>query len=276
MLGGYLLAIYGNKLKSTAYKPIWVVTGLIGLLIMIIMSQHIFFGITKIPSSGTINRNHAGNPEKQKGYKQRLKVISLRRKGLSRSYFEIVGEYIHRRSEPKDKIYVWGWVPGIYMKAQRLSPTPKAFEGTMHTLSPEVLSERVDEILGAFEKEPPKFIVDTRKRHFPWDRPPLELWPVVWEGVLGAKSSGFLPLDKKMITAYNKVWSDMLRRSFGQDEAERYKAMAPFRKFVMDNYRIVELRQYVTKTGWPWLRHMMFDENVLFERKNTQQMQPPG
>jgi len=272
MLGGYLIAIYHNKAKSNAYNPKWVAVGILGLLLMFIMSQHIFFGIKKRPHTGTIYLNRAGIPARYRGYVQKLNEISRHEKYS----WMIVGEYIKNNSTPNDKIYVWGWVPGIYVAAQRLSPTPKAFEGTMHTLTPKVLSERVDEILGAFEKEPPKFIVDTRKRHFPWDRPPLELWPVVWKGVLGAKSSGFLPLDKKITTAYDKVWSDMLRRSFGQDEAERYKAMAPFRKFVMDNYRIVELRQYVTKTSWPWLEHMMFDENVLFERKNTQQTQPPG
>ncbi len=75
-------------------------------------------------------------------------------------------------------MYVWGWVPGIYVQAQRMSPTPKAFEGTMHTLPPQQLADRVQEILKAFEKNPPKFIVDTRKIHFPWTRPPLELWPL--------------------------------------------------------------------------------------------------
>ena len=65
-------------------------------------------------------------------------------------------------------MYVWGWIPGIYVQAQRMSPTPKAFEGMMHTLPPAQLADRVQEILTAFEKNPPKFIVDTRKIHFPW------------------------------------------------------------------------------------------------------------
>jgi len=30
-------------------------------------------------------------------------------------------EYIQERSQPTDTIYVWGWVPGIYVQAERLS-----------------------------------------------------------------------------------------------------------------------------------------------------------
>ncbi|GAI43256.1 unnamed protein product, partial [marine sediment metagenome] len=143
------------------------------------MSWHIFFGIKTSPHSGIIYRNPAtGNPEKRNGYAQKFQQISRRQKYP----WERVGKYIQDYSTLSDKIYVWGWVPGIYVAAQRLSPAPKAFEGTMHTLSPEVLSERIDEILSAFEKEPPKFIVDSRKNHFPWDRPPLELWPLTRKG----------------------------------------------------------------------------------------------
>ncbi|GAI02291.1 unnamed protein product, partial [marine sediment metagenome] len=132
-----------------------------------------FFGVKTSAHSGFTYRNRTtGKPEKRNGYAQKLNEISMRKRKNYKGSWEVVGEYIRNNSTSSDKIYVWGWVPGIYVAAQRLSPTPKAFEGTMHTLAPEVLSERVDEILGAFEKEPPKFIVDSRKDHFPWDRPP--------------------------------------------------------------------------------------------------------
>ena len=171
------------------------------------------------------------------------KSLSGGRKNL-RGAWEIVGEYIRTHSIPNDKIYVWGWYPGIYIKAQRLSSVPGAFEGTMHTMTPETLSERISEILTAFRKQPPKFIVDSRKQHFPWDRPALELWPQT--------PKGFLPLNKQIIDEYDAAYSKMLSERIEPDEALRYKAMAPFRRFVMDNYRIVNIN---------------FGQHVLFERK---------
>jgi len=241
MLGGYLIAIYHNKLKSTAYKPIWVLTGFVGIVLMIIMSQHIFFGLKKSPHSGVIYTNPATRiPEKDKGYAQKLNEISRRQQYP----WLLVSEYIRNNSTSSDKIYVWGWVPGIYVQAQRLSPTPKAFEGVMHTLTPQVLSERVDEILGAFEKEPPKFIVDSRKSHFPWDRPPLELWP--------RTQKGFLPAVPQIVSQYDALYTKDLREQIGPDEALRYESMKPFREYVMKNYKIVQ---------------RPFGANVLFQRK---------
>ncbi|MBW7991105.1 MAG: glycosyltransferase family 39 protein [Planctomycetes bacterium] len=235
MLGGYLIAIYHNKLKSTAYKPAWVITGIVGFILMIIASQHIFFGITKSAHSGIAYTN----PKKRRGYSQKLNEISRN----PQYPWMMVGQYINKNSTENDKIYVWGWVPGIYVAAQRLSPTPKAFEGTMHTLTPQVLSERVDEILQAFKKEPPKFIVDTHKRHFPWDRPPLELWPQA--------QKGFLPSVPQIVSQYDQMYANMLREQIEPAEALRYQAMKPFREYVMKNYKIVQ----------------PFGVNILFQRK---------
>ncbi|MFH1884784.1 MAG: glycosyltransferase family 39 protein, partial [Planctomycetota bacterium] len=71
MLGGYLIAIYHNKVKGTAYKTKWVITGFVGILLMIIMSWHIFFGLKTSPHSGNTYLNQARTPEKQKGYAQK-------------------------------------------------------------------------------------------------------------------------------------------------------------------------------------------------------------
>ncbi len=178
----------------------------------------------------------------------------------------IVGQYIKNNSTENDKIYVWGWVPGIYIEAQRLSPTPKAFEGNMHTLTPQILSERIAEILYAFKKEPPKFIVDSRKNHFPWDRPPLELWPLTRKGPISN--------DQKVMTWFDDMYMKMLREKISPAEAHlyesltvwdakrlmqmaepaealRYEAMKPFRQYVMKNYKIVQ----------------PFGANILFQRK---------
>jgi hypothetical protein len=248
MLGGYMIAIYHNKLKSNANKPAWVITGIVGFLLMIIASQHIFFGIWTSAHSGTTYINPRTRiPEKRRGYTQKLNEIS----GNPQYQWVFVGQYIKNNSTENDKIYVWGWVPGIYLEAQRLSPTPKAFEGTMHTLTPQVLSERVSEILDAFEKEPPRFIVDTRKDHFPWGRPPLELWPIVPKGFMGIENSQFLPQDEKIIATFDQLWSKMLRERVEPTEALRFEAMKPFREYVMKNYKILQL----------------FGANILFQRK---------
>jgi len=241
MLGGYLMALYCDKFSKSVYKGKWALIGTAGFVCMIVMSWHIFFGIKKSPYSG---RPVGG---KYKGYAQKFQEISRYQKYP----WQLVGEYIRTNSKPTEKIYVWGWYPGIYVKAQRFSSASKAF--SMPRPAPPVLAELVATLISEFEKEMPKFIVDTRKRHIPTIRPPYELWPIVPQGFAGAKQDQFLPLDENIIAAYDKQWAQMLRTEFDQDEALRYEAMKPFREFVMNNYRIVRL----------------FGQHVLFELKNS-------
>ncbi|HIJ52679.1 MAG TPA: hypothetical protein HPP66_05935 [Planctomycetes bacterium] len=266
MLGGYLIAAYTELLVNPVNKNVWKVVGVTGLLVMIGMSWHIFFGIARSPHSNVIYTNPAtGEPEKSRGYAQKFKEVANRRKGAWGSW-EVVGEYIRDNSTDSDTIYVWGWVPGIYVQAQRLSAVPNAFEGTMHTLSPTVLSKKIEAMVSTFQKEPPKFIVDTHKLHFPWNRPPLELWPILPKGFMGMKEAGFLPANKLIIDRYDAAYSELLREKIEPDEALRFEAMKPLREFVMNNYRIAELSQYVrTRDGR--MANRMFGENVLFERK---------
>ena len=165
--------------------------GLVGLLAMIMLSWNIFFGLTRYPYSGrTALDQRTGQPIRIKGYVQRWQEIAAN----DQYAWKQVGDYICQNSQPTDTMYVWGWIPGIYVQAQRMSPTPKAFEGMMHILPPQQLADRVHEIVTAFEKNPPKFIVDTRKVHFPWTRPPLELWPSFANG---ARLLTSLPRDRR-------------------------------------------------------------------------------
>ncbi len=241
MLGGYLIALYSDRLKaSVLHKNRWIVVGIIGFICMIVMSQHIFSGIQKSPHT------NADYGRKSRGYRQKINEATAYKKG-QKGYWEIVGDYIRTNSTPEDKIYVWGWEPGIYIKAQRFCPAPKAFEGTMHTLTPEELSKRINELLTAFRKQPPNFIVDTYKKHFPWDRPPLELWPIIQYKILKS-------LDKE-ITNPDQEYRNWLGVNVNEEEALRYEAMAPFRKFVMSNYEIVPAN---------------FHKYVLFKRKSPQ------
>ena len=197
---------------------------------MVVMSWHIFFGLKTSPFSGT------KYPKKQRGYAQKLQEIGKGGKGA----WEVAGEYIRKNSDEDDAIYVWGWVPGIYVEAQRFSPTPKMAEGNMHTMSARSLSRVVKGILKAFEKKPPRYIVDSRKNHFPWDRLQLELWPIV-----NPKKGQFLSPDEKSIKLYDKWRSQLLHtnesfKDFGEEEWQRYEAMRPLREYVMKNYRIVK------------------------------------
>jgi len=244
MLGGYIVTLYQRKL-SGGNKRTWSAAGIGALLVMLIMSWHIFAGIKTSPHSGV---NYGS---RNRGYVQKYREISLRRQRNLKGPWEVAGEYIRNHSEPNDKIYVWGWYPGIYVQAQRFSSASKAF--CMPRPAPARLAQTVEQLLAEFQSERPKFIVDSRKRHIPTERPPYELWPIVPKGFMGLKERTFLPLNKEAINLYDREWAKLLADNFGEDEAERYRVLKPFREFVMTNYRIVS----------------MFGEHVLFERKTS-------
>jgi hypothetical protein len=269
MLGGYLVGLYAHRFANDSDRPRWIVLGLLGVLVMLITSWHIFFGIRTSPHSGVVYANRQTREEElRRGYIQKWRKVSNRRRYNARGDWELAGEYIRERTEPTDKIYVWGWVGGIYVKAQRLSSARKAFEGTMHTLPPAELSARVRELLDAFEEQPPKFIVDTRKDHFPWNRPPLELWPIA--AFSGGQQVRFLPTDDSVVQSFDQMWTPFLRKIFGADEAARYEAIAPLRKYVMEHYKVVEPHRYrpiKTQFGLPSLVHEDFGMQVVFVRK---------
>lgn len=250
VLGGYMVAVYREKAKNAVKKTVWLIAGMVGLLLMIVLSWHVFFD--------------SGTGRSSSSYQYMLRTASLRRKGDPRSRFrgEGTGEYIRAHSESTDKIYVWGWMPGIYVKAQRFSAASKAC--CLPRPAPPVLAEIVDELLTEFKEEMPKFIVDTRKRHIPAIRPPYELWPIV--RYQGMERETFLSLDENAIAAYETNWAEMLQESFGDEEAERFNILASFRKFIRENYEIAEMKQYgFTADGR--LVHRMFGAEVLFRLK---------
>jgi 4-amino-4-deoxy-L-arabinose transferase-like glycosyltransferase len=57
MLGGYPIALYRDKISSAVSRTGWVIAGLVGFLLMVVLSWHIFFGITKSPHSGAKYKN---------------------------------------------------------------------------------------------------------------------------------------------------------------------------------------------------------------------------
>lgn len=233
MTGGYLIAVYRDKFTKAVLKTKWVVTGIVGFVLMVIMSWHIFAGLPRSPYSGV------KYPQKRNGYVQRWQDISQRRSFGAKMYWEQAGEYIRSRTQPTDKIYVWGWVPGIYLSAQRFSSTPNAFESEMHTRSPQQLEQVVDGLLGAFGKEMPKYIVDSRKQHLPLNRFKFELWPIINYSAQGQPQ--FLPPDPQTAAAFEQKWGEMTRQKFGDDEARRFEIMGKFRKFIREHYQIDQM-----------------------------------
>ncbi len=230
--GSYLIAVWRDKLARAVFKTKWVITGIAGLVLMVIMSWHIFFGLSRSPYTDI------KYPEKRNGYLQRWREIHLRRTQGYRGAWEVTGEYIRNNSNPSDKIYVWGWVPGIYLSAQRFSSASVAFESEMHNRPPEQLEQIIDDLLSSFHKEMPKYIVDSRKQHLPLDRLKFELWPIVPKGFMGFQDTQFLPNDPQMVAEFEKQWGQLTRESSGDDEARRFEIMGKFRKFIRDNYDV--------------------------------------
>ncbi len=224
-----------------AKKPAYVFVAASWSAIAFAMVLPIFIGQSVSPFSG--EKYPQG---RQRGYTQALADTRDRIKNKSKGPWEELAEYIKQNSAPKDTIYVWGWYPGIYVQAQRLCPLPRAFESEMHTASPEALAEMVRWMIEGFEKNPPLFLVDSRKRDFPWNCPPLDLWPI------DNKARRFLANNQQEIEMYEKTWRQLLAR-YGPDEALRFDAMKPLREYVMSRYKIVNI----------------FGPHVLFIRKQA-------
>ena len=69
MVGGYLITVWHDNLIRAAFKTKWVVIGIAGFILMVIMSWHIYFGLPRSPYSGM------KYPEKRNGYVQRWDEI---------------------------------------------------------------------------------------------------------------------------------------------------------------------------------------------------------
>jgi hypothetical protein len=233
--GSFLIAVWRDKFSESVFRTKWVVTGLAGLAVMIMMSWHIFFGLSRSPYSAM------KYPEKRNGYMQRWNEVARNKQDGYVGPWEAAGRYIRDRTKPDDKIYVWGWVPAVYLSAQRFCPSPNAFESEMHTMAPAQLEMLVDGLLDSFNREMPKYIVDSRKQHLPLDRFKFELWPVVPQGFMGFKKTQFLPDDPQIVAEFEKQWGQLELEKFGDDEARRFEIMGKFRKFIREHYAIDQI-----------------------------------
>lgn len=245
MLGAFALASLFHYLRSL---PLGLRVGatVVLLIALLAMSQHIFTGIYTSPHTKMIYRDPAtGARQKRRGYAQKLKRISQQKRGLLGAWpWQQVSTYIRERTEPTDRMFVWGWYPGMYVQAQRMSAARHAYTSEMHVRAPEAFAEMIDGIVSDFEKCGPKYIIDSKKRHFPWNRHLLELWPQ--QGVTDNK---LLPNNPTAIERYNTWWSGTLRKAFGEEEAQRFLAMEPLRAYI---------RQHI-KSARPFGSHILFE-----------------
>ncbi len=259
--GAYSIWILGKRTCESlpVNKMLWRSLYAIVISTMIVLAWPIMFGLTKSPYSGKEYKDSKGNIHRKRGYLQKIKEANSHRRG-NLSQWENVGEYINKHTSKEDSIYVWGWVPGIYVKAQRFAPVPKAFESNMHVMQPEELKRKIKKMVNEFKKNPPKYIVDSRKIHFPNNRPPLELWPSL--------SKGFLPNDDKTVAYYNKVYEKSLKKNIGKGEDLRFRAMQPLRDFIRENYSIVDADKYYFSRNF--IYNKTFGIQVIFKlKKNT-------
>ncbi|MFI4910347.1 MAG: ArnT family glycosyltransferase [Sedimentisphaeraceae bacterium JB056] len=252
--GGYIVWLYAkNAAASKNNKMFYAGGGMVAVIFMILMSWDVFAGFDHTFHSG----DKYPDGKRVKGYSQRLKEASAHSAGNLASW-EKVSEFIKRSSSEDDTMYVWGWFPGMYVEAQRLSPYKKAFESEMHVKSPKQIAGLMRDLLKSFKEEKPLFIVDSRKRHFPWDRPQLELWP--------STPKGFLPENEMIVAQYEKQYYNMLAEKIGKDEADRFAAMAELRKYIRENYYIVDEKSYQFSSRG--LFHPKIGTHVIFKRKN--------
>jgi len=257
MLGVYLIGVYSCKLRAAENKAKWAGIGILGLIVMIGMSWGIFFGLRRHPFTG----QKLTTPDY--GYAQKWREVANARK--YGSYWGAAGDYIREHSKSTDTMYVWGWYPGIYVRAKRFSASAKAC--FIPRTTPGKLAEIVDDLIAQFEQRKPKFIVDSRKRHIPTNRPPYELWPI---GEFDDKTVRFVDADQRAIEDFDGKYERFLRERYGEDEAKRYEVLAPLRKYIMENYEVVERQRYRavrSALGYPTLMHESFGIHVVFVRK---------
>ncbi len=181
MLGAYLIGLFSYQWKQVRQKSLWLGLGAGALVIMGIMVWPIFVGVSRSPHTGLLYRNYqTDEPEKRRGYAQKLEEIANRKLGHIGGW-EIVARQVKGDPDDDYTIYVWGWYPGIYVAAGRVSSTRFAFESDMHILPPLVLAGRIWRIVTDLQRQPPRYIIDSQKMHYPnYDHPVFDLWPRWW------------------------------------------------------------------------------------------------
>ena len=156
-----------------------------------------------------------------------------------------------------------------------MSPARFPVTSNMHTESPGTLTNKMNILLEDLKANPPKFIVDSQKMHFPYySHPVFDLWPRIYtkpqtqRGVFDLRVQysppsapiAYLPsadLEKALprllaeieaftvmlLTHRDPRWGGPLPNDQAQNRAKternRHLALQPLRQFVMENYKPV-------------------------------------
>lgn len=207
-----------------------------------------------------------GNNGNIEAFKKRVHDIHEKRRLYRVDSWERVGQMIRDNSKPGDGLYVWGWYPGIYVEARRFSPTRRPSESNMHTESPQMLKWKTESLLAQLKANPPEFIVDSQKIHYPfYTHPVFDLWPR-WHDEKRNKPFMWYhprqPVGKPIFFTlsewhnHKKQFGDAVERltfeltnrkiadedyakQLAQAERDRQEVLCAFREFVMANYKPV-------------------------------------
>lgn len=204
---------------------------------------------------------------------QKVKQAQMAHEGRMTYPWESVARFIREQTNPDDFLYVWGWYPGIYVQAQRFCPSSLYSYSDMHTDRPREVARKIGYLVEALEENPPKFIVDSQKIHYPFgEHPVYDLWPQ-WKdrerGIFNFRYSSSEPLKHEgfltpeEVAEFNELNSIQVEQysyalltnegrkggpmdretamEFARSERRRHAAMAPLREFVVNNYRPVPL-----------------------------------
>jgi hypothetical protein len=192
------------------------------------------------------------------------RVKSRETKGIA--LWEQIANIVKEKSKLGDGLYVWGWYPGIYVSAQRFAPVTRVSEANMHTDRPGDIRLSISTLVSELKENPPKFIVDSQKMHYPyWDHPVFDLWPR-WQSknkrylyfhfrpiIKGQQYMGLHQYVKVKESYFDAVQTVSLRKlsspkrlggALPEDRVEwmayverrRHEAMDLLRMFVMENY----------------------------------------
>lgn len=190
--------------------------------------------------------------------------------------WEQIGHYLQDNSREDEGAYVWGWMPGIYVQARRYNPASKPAYGTMHTDSVCRVKAVVQKTVNELKNEPPRYIVDARKFHFPYyTHPNMDLWPrwrdkdrrklyleyhpqqprpAIAHAFMSAAEFGLRQeayfqqveeLTRQLLLAKHKsegMLDEENARRQAQLEKQRHQALAPLRTYLMENYTPVPLK----------------------------------
>ena len=173
--------------------------------------------------------------------------------------WQTVGKDIKNNSSENDTIFVWGWYPGIYVAAQRSCSAKHPAYANMHSDIPQDVGYRIDNYVEELSKNPPLFIVDSQKMHYPYyEHPVYDLWMTVPLDI-GRNPKRNILQKKAEIQAFEKQYYTQVKKycialttqekraggplskekaeELAELEVERHKKMEPLRDFVMKNYQ---------------------------------------